>query len=152
MPEGLTWAQLIAITRTALETGGCRGWSIGVYNPDLDPHRRDAERIVAYLAQVTEDGSASRFWLFGDKVEVGGDRERDRCVSARSRPAIQLARGLTRLMIAPDASYQVMMSPPPDSTSKGSRTTATFACTRPVAIGGCLRPGGALSLTVILAT
>jgi arginase len=61
MPEGLTWAQLIAITRTALETGGCRGWSIGVYNPDLDPHRRDAERIVAYLAQVTEDGSASRF-------------------------------------------------------------------------------------------
>jgi SAM-dependent methyltransferase len=54
MPEGLTWAELASVTRTALRTGGCRGWSIGVYNPDLDPEGREARRLVAYLAEVTE--------------------------------------------------------------------------------------------------
>lgn len=58
MPEGLTWAQLTAITRTALRAGGCRGWSVGVYNPDLDPDGRDAIRILAYLAAVTQDDRA----------------------------------------------------------------------------------------------
>ena len=53
MPTGLTWAQLTAVTSTALQTGGCRGWSIGVYNADLDPDGSDAKRIVAYLAGVT---------------------------------------------------------------------------------------------------
>jgi arginase len=61
MPEGLTWAQLTAITSAALRAGGCRGWSIGVYNPDLDPDSRDAKQIVAYLASVTENnGGAPR--------------------------------------------------------------------------------------------
>ena len=58
MPEGLTWAELTAITKTALQTDGCRGWSIGVYNPDLDPEGRDAHRIVAYLAAVTGNRGA----------------------------------------------------------------------------------------------
>lgn len=49
MPEGLTWRQLTGITRAALSRDGCRGWSIGVYNTDLDPDRRDARRIVSYL-------------------------------------------------------------------------------------------------------
>ena len=53
MPEGLTWAELTHVTRTAVQAGGCRGWSIGVYNPDLDPDGRDAKRVVAYLAEVT---------------------------------------------------------------------------------------------------
>jgi arginase len=52
MPEGLTWAQLTQVTRTALQAGGCRGWSIGVYNADLDPDGRDAQRVVSYLAEV----------------------------------------------------------------------------------------------------
>lgn len=52
MPPGLTWAELTAVTRTALRTDGCRGWSIGVYNTDLDPDSRDARAIVAYLANV----------------------------------------------------------------------------------------------------
>jgi arginase len=60
MPEGLTWAQLTAITRAALHAGGCRGWSIGVYNADLDPDGRDAKQIVAYLASVTENGGGTR--------------------------------------------------------------------------------------------
>ena len=52
MPEGLTWPALTALTKAALQAEGCRGWSIGVYNPDLDPENRDAQRIVAYLADV----------------------------------------------------------------------------------------------------
>ena len=53
MPAGLTWAQLTGITRAALRANGCRGWSVGVYNPDLDPDGADAKRIVAYLGRVT---------------------------------------------------------------------------------------------------
>jgi arginase len=52
MPEGLTWAELTQVTSTALRSGGCRGWSVGVYNADLDPNARDARRVVAYLAEV----------------------------------------------------------------------------------------------------
>jgi arginase len=51
MPAGLTWAQLTQVTRTALQAGGCRGWSIGVYNADLDPDGRDAQQVVAYVAE-----------------------------------------------------------------------------------------------------
>jgi arginase len=57
MSTGLTWAQLAAITRTSLRASGCRGWSVGVYNPDLDPDGRDAEAIVAYLVRVTSNGA-----------------------------------------------------------------------------------------------
>jgi arginase len=56
MPDGLTWAHLTAITRTALRANGCRGWSIGVYNTDLDPDGADARRIMAYLEAVMDDG------------------------------------------------------------------------------------------------
>jgi arginase len=58
MPEGLTWAQLTQVTRTALQAGGCRGWSIGVYNADLDPDGRDAHRVVRYLAEVATSAVA----------------------------------------------------------------------------------------------
>lgn len=54
MPEGgVTWAELTAVTKTALPIDDCRGWSVGVYNPDLDPESREARRIVAYLAEAT---------------------------------------------------------------------------------------------------
>ena len=52
MPPGLTWAQLTEITTTALRAEGCRGWTVGVYNADLDPDGGDARRIVAYLGEV----------------------------------------------------------------------------------------------------
>ena len=60
MPEGLTWAQLTQVTSTALQAGGCRGWSIGVYNADLDPDGRDARQVVAYLAEVAKSAAAQR--------------------------------------------------------------------------------------------
>ncbi|MGZ6575418.1 MAG: arginase family protein [Solirubrobacteraceae bacterium] len=58
MPEGLTWAELTQITRTALRAGGCRGWSVGVYNPDLDPDGREAGRVVAFLDDVMKHAGA----------------------------------------------------------------------------------------------
>ena len=53
MPGGLTWPELTAIASSALQVGGARGWSLGVYNPDLDPERQAARRIVTFIADVT---------------------------------------------------------------------------------------------------
>jgi arginase len=53
MPGGLSWPELAAIASSALQAGGARGWSLGVYNPDLDPDRRAAKRIVNFIADVT---------------------------------------------------------------------------------------------------
>jgi arginase len=53
MSGGLTWAELGAVTTAAFETGGCSGWSIGVYNTDLDPEKQAAERIVDFVTDVT---------------------------------------------------------------------------------------------------
>ena len=53
MPGGLSWPELTAIASSALQAGGARGWSLGVYNPDLDPDRRAAKRIVNFIADVT---------------------------------------------------------------------------------------------------
>ena len=49
---GLTWQQLTETTTLALQSGGCAGWSMSVYNPDLDPDRSAARRIVEFVAQV----------------------------------------------------------------------------------------------------
>jgi arginase len=60
MPEGLTWSELTGITRTALQTEGCRGWSVSVYNPDLDPEGREAKRLVVYLANAVGQNRRAR--------------------------------------------------------------------------------------------
>jgi len=52
MPGGLSWAELTAVVSSALRAGGCRGWSVGVYNTDLDPQRHAARQIVNFLAGV----------------------------------------------------------------------------------------------------
>lgn len=49
---GLTWQQLTQTTTSALQGGGCAGWSMSIYNPDLDPDRSAARRIVEFAAQV----------------------------------------------------------------------------------------------------
>lgn len=53
MAGGLSWSELGAMASSALGVGGARGWSLGVYNPDLDPERRAAERIVNFVADAT---------------------------------------------------------------------------------------------------
>jgi arginase len=50
-PGGLSWEQLTALTRTAVATPGLVGWSVTIYNPDLDLDRTGAARIVEYLAE-----------------------------------------------------------------------------------------------------
>jgi arginase len=49
---GLTWEQLTGVARTALGTDGCRGFSLVIYNPDLDPDRSHAGRIVQFVAEI----------------------------------------------------------------------------------------------------
>ena len=51
-PGGLTWIQLTDITSAALAADGCAGWSVCIYNPDLDPGREGADNIVSYLTQA----------------------------------------------------------------------------------------------------
>jgi arginase len=52
MPDGLSWSELAAVVASALEVGSARGWSLGVYNTDLDPERRAAETVVRFVAEV----------------------------------------------------------------------------------------------------
>jgi len=51
-PGGLTWQQLGQLTSAALATEGCAGWSVCIYNPDLDPDLSGADAIIGYLAQA----------------------------------------------------------------------------------------------------
>jgi arginase len=55
LPGGLTWTELTDIVSAALRTGGCRGWSVAVYNPDLDPGRQAATRIVTFVTDVVRN-------------------------------------------------------------------------------------------------
>ena len=49
---GLTWQHLTEVVQTALRIGGCRGWSLAIYNPDLDPDGSQARRIVQFVAEI----------------------------------------------------------------------------------------------------
>jgi arginase len=49
---GLTWSQLTDFIVAALEIGGCRGWSVVIYNPDLDPDRNVGRRVVSFIEHV----------------------------------------------------------------------------------------------------
>jgi arginase len=51
-PGGLNWKQLECVTTTALTTDHNIGWNVTIYNPDLDPDRISARRIVQYLVDV----------------------------------------------------------------------------------------------------
>jgi hypothetical protein len=52
MPDGLSWSELAAVVASALQVGGAQGWSLGVYNTDLDPARRAAEQVVRFVEEV----------------------------------------------------------------------------------------------------
>lgn len=54
LPGGLTWPQLVVSVETLLQQPGCRGWSLGVYNPDLDDDGRDAHAIVDMITRVAD--------------------------------------------------------------------------------------------------
>ena len=55
-PGGLGWDGLAAVATTALSADP-RGWDVTIYNPDLDPTRVHARRIVRFLGSVIEQVS-----------------------------------------------------------------------------------------------
>jgi hypothetical protein len=52
MPEGLAWPHLAALVQAGLRARGCRGWSVAVYNSDLDPNGMAAKQIVGFLEGI----------------------------------------------------------------------------------------------------
>ena len=51
-PGGLAWEALDRLAASAASAAGCRGASVVIYNPDLDPNRVDARKIVAFLSRL----------------------------------------------------------------------------------------------------
>jgi arginase len=49
---GLDWGQLTELTTMALASGGCAGWSVTIYDPEQDPDRAEAKRIVEFMTAV----------------------------------------------------------------------------------------------------
>ena len=50
-PGGLRWNELDQLVTVALATPRCRGASIVIYNPDLDPDRAAADLVVDFIAR-----------------------------------------------------------------------------------------------------
>jgi arginase len=51
-PGGLTWQELLEIAGATLADPRCFGCSVVIYNPDLDPERTSAARIVRFLSEL----------------------------------------------------------------------------------------------------
>ncbi|MGI0037926.1 MAG: arginase family protein, partial [Nitrososphaera sp.] len=51
-PGGLTWGQLEKITKTILTSENVVGMNLTIYNPDLDPDKRHASRIVRFMQNI----------------------------------------------------------------------------------------------------
>jgi arginase len=51
-PDGLDWDELDLISRTALTSPGCAGWTVTIYNPELDRDRSGAHRIVRHVRET----------------------------------------------------------------------------------------------------
>lgn len=51
-PGGLDWTALTALSRGALAHPAVAGWDVTIYNPDIDPGRTGARRIVQFVVDV----------------------------------------------------------------------------------------------------
>jgi arginase len=51
-PGGITWDELDRLAAGGLQDPRCRGVSVAIYNPALDPERRDAQRVIDFLARL----------------------------------------------------------------------------------------------------
>jgi hypothetical protein len=76
----LTWSQLRDITSTALAADSCAGWSVCIYNPDLDPGHDGASNIISYLTHAITTADRR---LTNSTPDPGtllcADRRRPRC-------------------------------------------------------------------------
>lgn len=52
-PGGVTWPVLTQLTKAALSAEECVGWSVVIYNPDLDPSRQTARRVIEFLVEAS---------------------------------------------------------------------------------------------------
>ena len=53
-PGGLSCMDIQFIGTAVMETPGLCGWTISNYNPDLDPRRKGADRIVSFLETMVK--------------------------------------------------------------------------------------------------
>jgi arginase len=60
-PGGLSWGELAEIAAAALMDARCLGCSVVIYNPDLDPDRTSAARIVRFLSELVVGRSDAGF-------------------------------------------------------------------------------------------
>ncbi len=51
-PGGIGWAQLEGILLEAVTDSRCIGWSVVIYNPDLDPDGRAGRRIIRLVSTI----------------------------------------------------------------------------------------------------
>jgi arginase len=51
-PGGLDWNELLDIASTAVNARNCLGCSVAIYNPDLDPDRSSADRVVQFIVDL----------------------------------------------------------------------------------------------------
>ena len=58
-PGGLGWDELAAVATMALKADP-RGWDVTIYNPDLDPERVHARRIVRFIGSLIERVAKAR--------------------------------------------------------------------------------------------
>ena len=54
-PGGLTWTELDAIAGAAVADPRCKGASVAIYNPELDPDRHAADQVIEFLCRLWED-------------------------------------------------------------------------------------------------
>jgi arginase len=52
-PGGLDWEELDRLAVAAAREPRCRGVSVVIYNPDRDPSRAGAEKVVAFVSRLT---------------------------------------------------------------------------------------------------
>lgn len=50
-PGGIEWDQLGELTTTALKSGKIIGWNITIYNPDMDPEKVSAKKIIQFIEE-----------------------------------------------------------------------------------------------------
>jgi hypothetical protein len=56
LPDARPTPDVVVSPPDRSQTESCRGWSVGVYNADLDLELREAKRVVAYLADAVDRG------------------------------------------------------------------------------------------------
>jgi arginase len=54
-PGGLSWAELEGLAATVLAASNLAGVSIGIYNPDRDPQRAAARKVVDFVVRIVEE-------------------------------------------------------------------------------------------------